>query len=253
VIELGHRVSSFVLLFCVFGLTVASVRCFDPGHRVRRAAFAASAMMIVEALLGAALVLFELVGTDRSLARAVVMPLHLVSTSVLLAALAFVTWWSHPRQSGSPPADRNIARLARIGLGLLLLVSATGGVTALGDTVLPVQPGAWGERMARDHAVGASFLQQLRVLHPVIALMVGMLLIGVASRALGHLRSRAGLAFARAVMGLTFLQLGIGVVNVWLSAPGYMQVVHLFFASVLWVALILLETEARDPRTTEVS
>jgi heme A synthase len=209
-------------------------------------------MMIVEALLGAMLVLFELVGTDRSAARALVMPLHLVSTSVLLAALAFVTWWSHPKHSRVPSGDPGIARLARVGLGLLVLVSATGGVTALGDTVLPVEPGAWSERLARDHALGASLLQELRLMHPVIAAIVGMLLIGIANHARGHLRSHAGLAFARAVFWLTLTQLAIGVANVWLSAPGYMQVVHLFFASLVWLALVLLETEARDPRTARV-
>jgi heme A synthase len=248
-IELAHRASSFLLLLSVFGLTAASFRCFEPGHRVRRAATSASAMIVVEALLGAGLVLFELVGTDRSVARAVVMPLHLVSTSILLAALVFVAWWSHPKHPEAPLADHGTKRLARIGLALVLLVSATGAVTALGDTVLPVQAGALGERLASDHAAGASFLQQLRIVHPTLAIVAGMLLVGIGRRALDRVRSRGGLAFARAVIALTLAQLAIGAANVFLSAPGYMQVVHLFFASFVWIALVLLETEAGDPRT----
>lgn len=252
-IELGHRTTSFLLLLAVFGLTAASFKCFEPGHRVRRAAVFAAAMIIVEALIGAALVLFELVGTDRSVARAVVMPLHLVSTSVLLAALVFVSWWSHPKHPTAPSGgDAETQRFARGCLALLLLVSGTGAVTALGDTVLPMGPGALGERLARDHAAGASYLEQLRVVHPVLAILTSVAVIALCKRALGRLRSRAGVAFARATIVLTLMQLAVGTANVMLSAPGYMQVVHLFFASFVWIALVLLETEAADPRTASL-
>ena len=168
-IELTHRTTSGLSLLAVFALSVAAFRCFEPGHRVRRAAFWASGMMIVEALLGAGLVLFELVGADRSAARAVMMPLHLISTSVLTGALALVAWWSHPRDPRAPAGDRAIWKLSGVGLGLVLLVSATGALTALGDTVYPVQPAALGERWASDQAAGAHFLERLRVLHPIVA------------------------------------------------------------------------------------
>jgi heme a synthase len=248
-IELTHRTTSGLSLLAVFALSLAAFRCFETGHRVRRAAFWASAMMIVEALLGAGLVLFELVGADRSAARAVMMPLHLISTSVLTGALALVAWWSHPRDPRAPAGDRAIWKLAGVGLGLVLLVSATGALTALGDTVYPVQPAALGERWATDQATGAHFLERLRVLHPIVAVAVGLFLIALARKALARLTSRAGLAFARAVIALVLLQIAVGSVNVLLSAPGYLQVVHLFFASLVWLALVLLAVEAREPRT----
>src|SRR5688572_21080622 len=37
-IELSHRTSSGLAMLAVFGLTVAAFRCFEAGHRVRRAA-----------------------------------------------------------------------------------------------------------------------------------------------------------------------------------------------------------------------
>ena len=132
---------------------------------------------------------------------------------------------------------------------MVLLVSATGALTALGDTVYPVQPAALGERWASDQAAGAHFLERLRVLHPIVAVAVGLFLIAIARRALTRLTSRAGLAFARAVIGLVLLQIAVGSVNVLLSAPGYLQVVHLFFASLVWLALVLLAAEAHEPRT----
>lgn len=249
IIELTHRTTSGLAMLAVFGLTVGAVRCFETGHRVRRAAFWASGMMIVEALLGAGLVLFELVGADRSLGRAVMMPLHLVSTSVLTAALALLAWWSNPRELGASPRDSRTWQLSALGLCLVLLVSATGALTALGDTVYPVQAGALGERWASDQAAGAHFLERLRVVHPLIAVAVGLFLISMAGGAVRRAASRAGVAFARALVVLVLIQLAVGSVSVLLSAPGYLQVVHLLVASLLWLALVLLAAEAREPRT----
>lgn len=248
-IELTHRTSSGLAMLAVFALTVAAFRCFEAGHRVRRAAFWAAAMMVVEALLGAGLVLFELVGSNRSVGRAVVMPLHLVSTSVLTATLALVAWWSRPAEPALPAGDRALARGVSVALGAVLVVSAAGALTALGDTLYPVQAAALGERWAADQASSAHFLERLRILHPLLAVAAGAYAWVLAGRARKRLASRAGRAFARAVLALTALQLVVGSVNVLLSAPGWLQVLHLFVASALWIALVLLRTEAAEPRT----
>jgi cytochrome c oxidase assembly protein subunit 15/protoheme IX farnesyltransferase len=81
-----------------------------------------------------------------------------------------------------------------------------------------------------DRAVsGAHFLERLRGLHPVAAVGVALYLLSYS------VRLRAG--FARAwIVPLVCLQLLAGVLNVWLSAPGWMQVVHLALANLLWLA-----------------
>ena len=69
-------------------------RRFEKGHRVRRGAFASLVLMLVEAGLGAGLVLFELVADNDSMARALSMGAHLINTFLLLAALAVTAFWA---------------------------------------------------------------------------------------------------------------------------------------------------------------
>jgi heme A synthase len=60
-------------------------------------------------------------------------------------------------------------------------------------------------------------------------------------------RLRAGPATARmsaVVMAIVGAQFILGIINVWLLAPIWMQLVHLFFADALWVALVLLAAAA---------
>jgi len=49
---------------------------------------------------------------------------------------------------------------------------------------------------------------------------------------------------AWAVSGLALLQLAIGLLNVVLLAPVWLQIVHLLAADVLWVAFVLLAVRA---------
>ncbi|MGH7270060.1 MAG: COX15/CtaA family protein, partial [Polyangiaceae bacterium] len=57
-IELSHRVSSGTALVGTLALLAWAIRSYPPGHRVRFGAYASTALMIGEALIGAGLVLF---------------------------------------------------------------------------------------------------------------------------------------------------------------------------------------------------
>ena len=249
-IELTHRITSGLSAIAVFWLTVRAFRTFSKGAPVRRATATASALMIVEALIGAALVRLALVENNASVARAVIMSLHLVSTSALTASLGLAAWWSLPsanlglvRAPGS-----GLGKLGLLAAALVLLVSASGAVTALGDTVYPVQPGALA-RLSDIEAPSAHFLERLRVVHPVLAIGAALALLALATRAFDPRFSRATRAFAKAVLGLCLLQVALGSVNVLLSAPGFIQVLHLLVASLLWLSLVLLSAELLEPRT----
>jgi heme a synthase len=248
VIELTHRATSGAALLLVIGFAFLAARRFPRGHRVRGAAYASLGMMIVEALIGAALVLFELVGGDASVGRAVVMPLHLVSTYALTAALTLAALWALPAAPprASEAADfRPAAFLA--GALALVLVSATGALTALGDTVAPPTAQNLAGRWLEDHGTSATFLQRLRILHPILAVLTAA---GIARHALSFTSSdRPELrAPARLVIGFTGAQLAAGVANVWFSAPGFLQVVHLALAVGLWICFVALAAAARESR-----
>jgi heme A synthase len=230
-IELTHRVTSGLALVAVLGLLVVTLREAPRQHAARRLAIAAVLLMVVEALIGAGLVLLSLVGHNASVARALVMPAHLVSTYALTAVLTLLVAWG--QAPGGPPPRTSRPFLAA-GLALVL-VSATGAVTALGDTLYPPEAASLGARIAEDQASGAHFLVRLRVLHPVLAVLVAAWVASLARRA----RKRA----SGAVVSLCGVQLAAGALNVFLSAPGWLQVVHLALALALWIAFVVVAHE----------
>ena len=54
-------------------------------------------------------------------------------------------------------------------------------------------------------------------------------------------------ALAMTVVIVTFVQLCAGVLNLALLAPVWMQILHLFLADVVWIALVLFVAEAARP------
>jgi heme A synthase len=245
-IELSHRVSTGLNAILVFLLTFRATRLFAKGDRVRRAFGVASAMMIVESLIGAVLVLLALVGTDASLRRAIVMPLHLVATSILCGALALGVFHSLPAAAPATAASpRRSVWLAGIAV---LLVSATGAVTALGDTIYPAEAAPLAARLLHDQATSAHFLERLRVVHPLLAVAGAVCVLSAAANVLGEATGALARLIAKLAIGLVLIQVGLGVLNIWLSAPGWMQVVHLFAANLVWLSLVTLWAELAYPR-----
>lgn len=250
-IEFTHRGMSGIALLLVLGMLIWAFRAY-PWGRVRCGAIASGIFILIEALIGAALVLFGWVGTDASVARAYSIAAHLVNTFLLLAALALTAWWA----SGGKALDVRARPLYTLGMTLALLglvvTGAAGALTALGDTLFPASSLA--EGMAQDVNPTAHFLVQLRVVHPLIAVLVGMYLFYLSVMVNGQSGSVTR-KFAIALRLLVFTQILAGGINVLLLAPTWMQIVHLLLADVLWIVLVLyaaaaLATEPEITRDT---
>ena len=241
-IEFSHRISSGLALVAVLVLAVWIWRTVAAGHPARRAAVASLVFIIVEALLGAGLVLFRLVAQDESLARAMVMPLHLANTLVLLLCL---TLTAHFLSGGAPVAISGRTRTFGVLVALLVLmigVGKTGAIAALGDTLYPAS--SLLEGLKADFAPTTSLLLRLRILHPALGVAVGaMLVFGTAAIPLASGDRRGRLA-RRAVVALAAVQVVVGFVNVWLLAPVWLQLTHLLIADLLWIALVVLTASA---------
>lgn len=252
-IELTHRITSGLSAFFVLGLAVAALRLYGRGHAVLRATLVASFFMLVEALIGAMLVRLELVGSNASTARAIVMPLHLVSTSILTGALAVAFWWARPPAANAshpvlePAARKSALRLLAFGLAGLLIVSGFGALTALGDTLYPVPASGISERLRG--ITGSHSLERLRVLHPVLAVLLAVFLLASVPRLRDPLYPLAARKLAGATCLLVGAQMLAGGINVLLSAPGWMQVLHLLLACLLWLSMVVLVLEIWAPRT----
>ncbi len=241
-IELSHRVSSGISLLLVVGLVVGAWRSFPPGHLVRRGAVASLVLMLLEALIGAGLVLLELVAGDASLARGWWMAGHLLNTFFLVAALTLTAWWAtddaRPRLRTAPALTATLA----LALAGMLILGVSGAITALGDTLFPAATLAEGK--AQTFSGAAHAFVRLRVWHPVLALLVGTLVLSAALHAVRVRATPAVHLAARALAGLFAANLAVGVLNVWWLAPVSVQLVHLLLADLAWIALVVLAAAA---------
>jgi heme a synthase len=236
VIEFTHRSTSGVALLLVLALALWAVRALPRGHLARTTAGLSLVFVLLEALLGAGLVLFGWVARDASVGRAWVMPLHLANTFLLLACLTLTAAWSAREHAGAWRLPRGALPLAiGVALGATLLAGVTGAVAALGDTLYPAT--TFGEGLRQDLHGSASLLLRLRVLHPFAALLAGVILIVTAWLAAVRSERLAGRS-ASAMVVLVCLQMVAGVVNLVLLAPVWLQVVHLILADLVWIALV---------------
>ncbi len=239
-IEFAHRVSSGFALVGVVVLFVWARRAYPRGSIVVTGALASLLLTIVEALLGAGLVLFELVADNSSAFRAFSMVAHLVNTFFLVAALTLTAWWASGGERVPRSAKPIGMRWMAAGLVGILLVGATGAIAALGDTLFPASTLTEG---LRDSFSRESHpLVQLRKYHPLLAILVGLFVVG-SVRHLARARPTPVLSkLAMLVGGLYVIQLLAGVVNIVLLAPVWMQLLHLLLADGLWMAMVLFAT-----------
>jgi heme A synthase len=237
VIEFTHRATSGIALVLVFVLAFLVLRARPKGDAVRLAAAAAAVFVLGEALIGAMLVLFEWVEDDESTGRAVSIALHLVNTLLLLGSLAITAWWLGDGGRPVRPLPARERRLLGWAAAGLLVVGAAGAITALGDTLFPAESVFAG---IREDFTGA-FLVRLRWIHPVVAVITGVLLTWLVPRYADHGGRVKDLGTV--LVWLVVGQLALGFVNVVLLAPVWMQVVHLLAADLTWIAFVLFGIE----------
>lgn len=234
-IEFTHRAVSGLALVFVFALVAWVWRGCSPGHPARFGVVLAGIAIVIEALIGAAIVLAEWVADDASTARAVSVPLHLVSTLFLLAALTLTVHWLSEGRRLDLRARPRVTRWAILGGLALVVISASGAVTALADTLFPSEP------FTPELSEEAHFLTRLRIVHPILAIGSALVAWWIATSR-GLPRSRATVAIP-VLVGLMLLS---GAVNVALGVPLWMQLVHLALADALWVAYVLVSARALE-------
>ncbi len=240
-IEYSHRATSGLALIAVVALAIAVFRSRPAGDPTRFGAGASLLFMLSEAAVGAGLVLFRLVAENDSMARAMYLAAHLANTFFLLAALGLTAFWANGgsalRLHGRP------ALLWRFALAFagLLVVGASGTVAALGDTLHPAT--TLEQALARNVSPTSQLLLRLRVLHPLLAALTGAYLLMLSLR----LRREKVTAGVRSWSGrLALLVLGqvlLGLANVALLAPVWLQLLHLLLADLVWVAAVELAAQ----------
>ncbi len=228
-IEFTHRSMTGFLTTLVAVLAAWIFWKRPSGDRARRGAIWVIIFLISEALLGAVLVKGGYVEANASTARVAMQCVHFTNTMLLLAALALTAWWlEHPaRNRAANVAHRALAVAAIL---LTLVVGATGAVAALADTLYPSSSLRAG--LAQDFASTAPLIVRMRWVHPAAFVLA----FGCVAMLCWRVRSRR----AAVVAGLLALQFILGIGDVLLLAPQWMQVLHLLGADLFWIALVIL-------------
>ena len=250
-VEASHRVTSGIALLAVVVLMVWTLRALPRGHRARKASIATTVFMFMEAAVGAGLVLFELVATDKSMKRGLSMILHLDNTFLLLASLSITAWTltfdgesparqGYPARSAAPP--RWLRPVVLFALLSVLVLGSSGAIAALGDTLFPVA--SLREGFAQDLSPLAHVFLRLRVFHPFLALVAGALVFASATLVRTARSSPRARSLSRVVTLLFATQFALGLLNMTLLAPVGIQLAHLLLADATWIALVLMGWEA---------
>ena len=236
VIEFTHRLLSGGALLLILVMVIWGFRITTKDHPVRKSLIAAGILIVTEALLGAGLVLFELVEENSSLLRAFAVGLHLANTFLLVASLALTAYWA---SGGSPIRIKGQGLKAwLLGIGLLgmLIIGMSGAVTALGDTLFPVSSLTQG--FVADLDPNANFLIRLRVYHPVIAVTMAVYSLYLV-RMLLNQHNGVARKFLVALVIVGSLQLAVGLTNLLLLVPIPTQILHLLTADLVWITYVL--------------
>ncbi len=247
-IEFTHRAMTGVDTIAVLAMCVWAFLAFPRKHAVRFYAGLSVLFLFIEAMLGAGLVLWQLVNHNHSAWRAVYLSAHFTNTMLLLGILTATAWAA---SSGIERVEwRRAPRVLPVAMLVVIAISIAGTIAALGDTLFPSATLVGG--MERDFSSTTSMLLRLRMVHPFLAIAGAAYLLFVTGRILQRHETGPLRRAASAVLLLILCQLAAGMVNLALLAPMYMQLLHLFLADMLWISVVVLtlagsRAEAAEP------
>ena len=238
-IEFTHRITSGISFFSAVGLLIWTFSATMRGHLARYASGAAVFFTLVEAILGALLVKLGLTAQSQSPLRPSYLALHLTNTLLLLAALTLTAHMLDRKQGYLRNTVRLVAPIgATTGVVVVLVVGVTGSLAALGDTLFPAS--SLGAALAQDFSSTSGWLVRWRWTHPTIAFLASIFLIWILVRAAQRSAHWDNRGLSALVLVLLAAQYVLGVLDVVLLAPVWLQIAHLLGADILWAALVVL-------------
>ena len=249
VIEFSHRLSTGLAFFAVLLLFVWAFRKFSKGDNARKTAFASFVLIIVEALVGAGLVLTGNTAETWTASRPFWMAAHLITTFSLLAALTLTAWFAGGGKSFSFDAPRKTLILLAAAVAGILLIGMSGSVAALSSMLFPSSSLAVG--ITQDFSSASHILLRLRVSHPILSIAVGVFLVFLAnwlkSQAVENVHINR---WANILSILVLIQFAAGALTLLTHAPILMQIIHLLLADLLWIVFVLLSANVLAERNT---
>jgi heme a synthase len=238
IIEFTHRCMTGGATFFVLALLLWTFRATVKGQAVRIAAVASTVLLINEAILGALLVKLGYVTGNQSIGRVVMLSIHLSNTLLLLGALTLTAVLAATKQTLRELRLRGAKTVwVLVGLAATIVVGVSGSLAALGDTLFPAS--SLRAAVEQDLSSTSPLLLRLRGAHPLSALIASAFVAWIVVQAKRSGNGRLG----DLVLGLLGIQLVLGLFDIVLLAPVWMQIVHLLGADLYWVALVALAAQ----------
>jgi cytochrome c oxidase assembly protein subunit 15 len=217
----------------VLGLFFWVRRNFFSNKILRFWSLAVLLLMTSEAILGAKLVIFGLVGTNDTFSRILIMAFHQLNSFLLMGATLRLALAASPSpESLADFSPSSFSQIKKGVLGFFLLVAMTGAWASLSNTLYPSE-GIF-EGLLKDFSQESHPLVRLRILHPLFAsLLCSFVMIYAWVKYLSYPRWRT--LFVLLVFLFAF---GLGWATLFSLAPLPMKIAHLLMAHGLWLFFI---------------
>ena len=231
-IEFSHRSISGILLIITLIIFLKSFNNSVPVLQ-KRVIRALTFFVLLEALIGAVIVIYEWVGLNSSTPRIIAVPLHLINTFGLLGTYTLLF---HLTKNSKTSLNNFFDKGFKIGLILFLFSGATGSIAALADVIFPSKSFIMG--LAEDFDSNSEILTRLRVLHPIVASFLSIYLYSEANRL-----QREYKVITKNIKLLVLLGVFLGVLNVVSNIILPLSILHLLTADLLWVLYVYKSAE----------
>lgn len=223
--EWFHRLTSSLFGLMVVFLCIFSFHSLPKKHRARWGCVLILFFTITEALIGAALVMTGLTGLNSSLLRPLVLSAHLVNSLFLVGSI--VLTFRFIREDVIP-----IRKIFRWSL-FYILIALTGSIASLSNTLFPSSSLIQGLLM--DINMNSPLLLKLRILHPVIAFVIGGGLIIYLTDFFKKFRIKNYLLLIFTALGMMS-----GILTLFTLSPIFMKMLHLILAYSVWIFILLI-------------
>ena len=219
VIEWIHRGTSGLCVVFIFFLLILAVRVYPKNHVVRKLGMASFVLVLIEALIGAVLVLGQFVGLNTDQTRVLVLVIHSVNSLLLAGALSLcykISFW-----------DRfKIKKPIFYFVLFFPLLALTGHIASLAGQLFPSL--SLSQALALDFLPSAHISLKIRPWHPLLAVLflLALSLAGFSKKSL------AALTLTSCFVAL------FGLVTLISLSPLWMKIGHLVLAYALWIFFV---------------
>jgi len=227
IIEFSHRSISGILLIITLLLFIKSKDQGTPSLHKKIINYL-TFFVLLEALIGAVIVIYEWVGLNSSLPRIIAVPLHLVNT---FALLAFYTLIFFLLRESENDLENFFDQRLKIAFILFFLTGATGSITALADVLFP--SASFIEGLSDDFDSTSEILTRLRIVHPIVSTVLSIFLFSESNR----FKNIFGIN-ASAIKILVITGVVLGTLNVVSNIILPLSILHLLLADLLWITYI---------------